>query len=133
MIEPVVVDTDVVSYLFKNDTRASAFRPLLTGRLLLVSFMTIAELDRWVLIYGWGERRRRSMEAHLRQYIVYHSDRDMCRRWAEVMNEAKSKGRPLSVGDAWVAATALLTGNPLVTHNRKHYEKIEGLKLLSDE
>jgi predicted nucleic acid-binding protein len=131
MIGPAVVDTDVVSYLFKNDTRALAFRPLLSERLLLVSFMTVAELDHWVLIYRWGRTRQQRMEDHLRQYIVYHSDRDVCRRWAEVMREARSKGRPLSVSDAWVAATALLTGYPLVTHNRKHYEQVEGLELLS--
>jgi|SRR5882724_2259679 len=41
-----IVDTDVVSMLFKGDTRAIAFRPLLTGRLLGISFMTLAELER---------------------------------------------------------------------------------------
>ena len=130
MIVPMVVDTDVVSYLFKNDTRAMPFRPLLTGKLLVVSFMTLAELDRWALIYHWGEGRKRRMEDHLRPYVVYHSDRDLCRRWAEVFNEAKLKGRPLSVTDAWVAATSLHTGYPLVTHNRKHYELIKGINLL---
>jgi tRNA(fMet)-specific endonuclease VapC len=117
---------------FKNDTRAMAFRPLLVGRLLLVSFMTVTELDRWTQFYRWGESRRQRMEAHLKQYIVYHSDRDLCRGWAEVINEARRKGRPISVADAWIAATSLHTGYPLVTHNRKHYEGIESLRLLPD-
>lgn len=51
----MVVDTDVVSYLFKRDSRAEAYRPHLTGRLLVVSFMTVAELDRWALERDWGE------------------------------------------------------------------------------
>jgi tRNA(fMet)-specific endonuclease VapC len=41
---PVVIDTDVVSFLFKNDTRARLYLPLLRKRELLVSFMTEAEL-----------------------------------------------------------------------------------------
>lgn len=51
MIATVVVDTDVVSYLFKSDTRAQLYRPLLMGKLPLISFMTLAELDRWALLH----------------------------------------------------------------------------------
>jgi hypothetical protein len=40
-----IVDTDVVSMLFTRDTRALAFRPHVTGRLLGISFMTLAELE----------------------------------------------------------------------------------------
>lgn len=51
----MVVDTDVVSYLFKRDSRAETHRVHLTSSLLLVSFMTVAELDRWTLERDWGE------------------------------------------------------------------------------
>ncbi len=40
-----VVDTDVVSFLFKRDTRAQAYKRHLVGRRLVVSFMTVAELE----------------------------------------------------------------------------------------
>jgi len=42
---PVVVDTDVVSFLLKNDSRAQLYLPLMRNRDLLVSFMTEAELS----------------------------------------------------------------------------------------
>jgi hypothetical protein len=42
---PVVVDTDVVSYLFKGDSRAPRYRPHLVGHTPVLSFMTVAELD----------------------------------------------------------------------------------------
>jgi hypothetical protein len=41
-----VVDTDVVSMLFKGDSRALHYRSHITGRLLGISFMTLAELER---------------------------------------------------------------------------------------
>ena len=53
----VVVDTDVVSFLFKKDTRAEKFRSLLEGKTGIVSFMTVAELYRWTLVKNWGARR----------------------------------------------------------------------------
>ncbi len=40
----VLLDTNVVSYLFKGDTRALAYAPLLRGQRLAISFMTVAEL-----------------------------------------------------------------------------------------
>ena len=51
---PVVVDTDVVSFLFKDDSRAELYLPLLRNRDLLISFMTEAELEQWILLANWG-------------------------------------------------------------------------------
>ena len=44
-MDPVLVDTDVVSYIFKLDTRGAQYEPHLDGRSQFVSFMTIAELE----------------------------------------------------------------------------------------
>jgi predicted nucleic acid-binding protein len=35
-------------------------------------------------------------------------------------------------GDAWIAATALVFDIPLVTHNRRHFDFIENLTLISE-
>jgi hypothetical protein len=52
-----MVDTNVMSFLFERDTRAEWYRPRLTGKLLVLSFMTVAELDRWALERNWGQAR----------------------------------------------------------------------------
>src|ERR1035438_10289484 len=49
-----IVDTDVVSMLFKGDTRAVAYRPHITGQLLGISFMTLAELEALAARTGLG-------------------------------------------------------------------------------
>ena len=54
---PIVVDTDVVSFLFKNDSRAQLYLPLLRNHELLVSFTTEAELEQWILLAKWGADR----------------------------------------------------------------------------
>jgi len=54
---PIVVDTDVVSFLFKNDSRAQSYLPPLGNRKLLVSFRTEAELEQWILLANWGAGR----------------------------------------------------------------------------
>jgi len=65
-----IVDTDVGSMLFKGDTRALGYRPHIAGRLLGISFMTLAELERWPLERDWGERRKLELTQHLTRYVV---------------------------------------------------------------
>ena len=132
-MNPVVVDTDIVSFLFKNDVRRSAvYRPHLARRTLVLSFMTVAELDYWALEHNWGPDRCRKMEEHLRSFVVYPYDRQLCRAWAEVIVESKRTGRLLAPGDAWVAAVAFLHQLPLVTHNAKHYEGLTSVTIITE-
>lgn len=127
-----VVDTDVVSYLYKGDSRAALYYPHLFGQVLVISFQTVAELRRWTLSVKWGARRRRHLESRLQRYVVEHSSDALCVRWAEAMESAKRNGRPIAPADAWVAATALHLGFPLVTHNRAHFLGVDGLTVLSE-
>jgi tRNA(fMet)-specific endonuclease VapC len=134
MIDPsngLVVDTDVVSYLFRGDTRASAFVSILQGRVLVVSFMTVAELDRWALMRNWGPTRTAALERRLLGFVVYPFNRALCKRWAEVMDGAQRQGRPIQTADAWIAATALELGVPLVTHNPSDYRGVVGLTVVT--
>ena len=86
-----IVDTDVVSMLFKGDTRAVAYQPHITGRLLGISFMTLAELERWGLERDWGERRKIELAQHLTRYVVLPVSRELCGKWAEVFFRREEK------------------------------------------
>ncbi len=131
MPEGCVVDTDVISYLFRRDTRAEHYRPLLVGRLLSVSFMTIAELDRWSLQRNWGLARQERMAAYLERFTVVLVDRTLCRTWAVVADQARRNGRPIQTADAWIAATAIMLDVPLVSNNRDDFTGVEDLRLLT--
>ncbi len=127
----LVVDTDVVSFLFKADTRAAAYRPRLEGNTLAVSFMTVAELYQWAFVRDWGERRLRWLEEELRRFAILPFDAELCQIWARITVERQRAGRPISVQDAWVAATALRYACPLVTHNAGDFAGIANLKVIS--
>jgi predicted nucleic acid-binding protein len=104
----------VLSFTFKKDSRAELYRPHIDDKLVVVSFMTIAELDRWALHHDWGARRRRSLEVFLQDFLFSFCDRSLCLKWAEATDSARRNGRPIETADAWVAATALLTEFPLL-------------------
>jgi predicted nucleic acid-binding protein len=111
---PVVVDTDVVSFLFKNHSIGLLYDPELAGRVALISFMTVAELERWAIQYRWGEHRRHWLHHYLGRFTVVPSSPDLCRMWAEAMVAAQAAGRRIECADAWIAATASLYGAPLL-------------------
>src|SRR5450759_338190 len=114
----VVVDTDVVSFLFKSHPIAYQYLPDLADRTPLISFMTLAELDRWVLAARWGEARRKKLREYLEPFAILPYDRALCTKWAEITIAAQSRGRRIDCADAWIAATALMCAAPLITHNR---------------
>lgn len=43
----VLLDTNIVSYLFKQDSRAFLYEPHLLNQELAISLMTVAELLQW--------------------------------------------------------------------------------------
>lgn len=128
----VVVDTDVVSYLYKRDTRAALYRPHLDGHLSIISFQTLAELQNWTLRRDWGAARRQNLFDYLRRYLVQQSSPELCSLWAEATDSARRAGRPIASGDAWVAATALSYGVPVVTNNPDDFAGVAGLQIISE-
>ena|SRR5258708_7657802 len=129
---PVVLDTDVVSFLFKNDSRAHNYLPHLRDRQWLISFMTEAELEQWALLSNWHAKRIEWLRNFLGRFVIVPSSRDLVLKWAEVMVTARRAGRRLETADAWIAATATLYDAPLVTHNASDYLGVPGLRLITE-
>jgi predicted nucleic acid-binding protein len=130
-MDPVILDTDVLSFLAKADTRASLYAPALSGKRLCVCFQTVAELRLWALIRRWGSSRREALDSLLDQFVVLSYDSIMAQHWADVTAHRRRLGRPIDCGDAWIAASALRHGASLLTHNARDYANVPGLNLIS--
>ncbi len=127
----VVVDTNVVSYVLKDDTRAALYRDHLQGPVSL-SFMTVAEMYHWADSARWGIRKRAELQTFLQGYVILWSDEGTCRIWARIRAECAGQGRPISVQDAWIAACTIQVNAPLITHNRKDFEAVPDLQIISE-
>ena len=111
--------------------RGAFYLPYLSNQLPIISFMTLAELERWTLVANWGERKRQHLIKYMRRYVVYPVSALLCRKWAEVVDGARRRGHPIATSDAWIAATAMLLDVPLLTHNAGDFESKPGLNLIS--
>lgn len=128
----VLVDTNVVSFTYKKDSRAALYEPHLQGNFLIISFMTLAELKLWTLKNDWGEKRKKNFAEFLKDYLIIYPDEKLCEIWAKIKTDAHKNGNPVDTADAWVASVALLFDIPLITHNRRHFANIEDLKVISE-
>jgi len=127
-MKTILLDTDVTSYIIKDLSIASVFRPIVFGKRLAVSFMTLAEIYEGIYRSNWGEAKKQAIITGLRQFVILPFTVNVCETWGRI--RAERKQQPLSVGDAWIAATAIAYELPLLTNNTKHFQGITGLNLL---
>ena len=127
----IVVDTDVASYIFNWHSLAQRYADALRGSELVLSFMAIAELRMGAISAGWGNRRRLLLEQFMQRFELVYADNDLCTVWARIRADARAAGRALGPQDAWIAGTALALDAPLATNNRRDFEHIQKLRLLS--
>lgn len=102
----LVVDTDVVSYLFRSDSRALPYLRDLQDVVPVITFRTVPELHFWTLTRQSGAAQQAQLQEHLRQFAVRPWEPDLCRLWAEVRYACERRGRRIRSADAWHAATA---------------------------
>jgi tRNA(fMet)-specific endonuclease VapC len=119
-----LVDTNIVIAYFAGE------RPLLdrfeTATEINASVVTLGEL-----VYGaMKSSRPRENLIRLEQLrsavALLRCDAETARRYGELKNELRRKGRPIPENDIWIAATALQHGLTLVTPD-SDFEHVEGI------
>lgn len=84
-MDRVVVDTDVLSFYLKNDSRFANYANVLDGKQFVISFQTQAELMLWQELHNWGDvRRERTARIIAQQCIIFPVDEALCRIWAKL-------------------------------------------------
>jgi predicted nucleic acid-binding protein len=135
-MDEVLLDTDVFSFLLRQeDTRASIYQPHIQDRNVAISYVTIGELYFWAVRRKWGAERLGLMEDTIRATTVARYDLEVCRTYAHLKSALRNPSgshKVIGDNDLWIAACAVRYGIPLVTHNRRHFDGIPGLNIISE-
>ena len=117
-LPPIVVDTSVVSYIYRAEPVAQPYLRRIVGHSPVISFQTYEELLFGVLIRNWGQRRINELFRYVNaEYAVVGYDSNLVETCARLRAESRRIGRELSAADAWIAATAVLLNCPLLSHD----------------
>jgi tRNA(fMet)-specific endonuclease VapC len=122
----ILVDTDVlIDYLAGVPKIVEALKPLLLEDQVATTVITAFEL-----LSGLRKSRRAEVTKRLLSAIpVLPLDALAAERAAAVRRELESSGHPIGMADSLIAGIALQNRLGLFTRNRKHFQRIEGLKL----
>lgn len=131
-IEPVLVDTDVYSYLLSGKNYAALYRPHVEGKLLCLSFITVGELHFGALNKYWGKKKIADLKDRLKSATIVPYDEEVCLTYAKLKKALQEKGKSVAINDLWIASCAVRHSIPLVTNNRKHFDLVPGLVVISE-
>jgi predicted nucleic acid-binding protein len=67
----------------------------------------------------------------LRDFTVLVPDEQTAWRASRIARHLREEGVGIGDHDVWIAATALEHDLPLVTRNLRHFQRVEGLQILS--
>lgn len=117
--ETILADTNVVSYIHRNDPKGRPYLARMAGCRAVISFQTHEELLFGALKNDWGQWRIDDLFEYVsNNYDVIGYDLELVRASARLRTESERRGRQLSTADAWIAATAILLGCPLLSHDK---------------
>lgn len=128
-LQAAVVDTDAFSHLFvrrqSTDPRVPGWRQLLTGRRVIISFQTRAELLGGAVAGGWGERRVVDLHQILDRTPTIRSDDEVIDAYANLFTECRRIGHALHskehTADRWIAACAIAKDVALLAGDRIYH------------
>lgn len=122
------------SFLMKpQDTRNAIYAKRVAGKLIALSFVTVGELIFGARKRSWGTAKIADLERRLRGAVIVPYDRLLCDTYGRLKAETRAAGITVGDNDMWIAASAVRHNVPLITHNRRHFERIPALVLISEE
>lgn len=124
---PLLIDTDVASWLLAGADNGKRWVPLLRSHLLTLSFVNVGELLALPISRGWGSGRTRDWaDAIRRNFVVLPFNAAVAEHWAPLHVKYRGHMQRGGTNDLWVAASALSADPvlPLATNNLSDFEKV---------
>jgi len=127
----VCLDTDViVHFLRKNEKSVELINKILESK-QKIKITSINEFELWKGIYKiYNKNRENSLKQFLSCIQIMPLDSNSSRKAAEIFQSLESEGNPVDALDVMIAAIAIINDESVLTLNRKHFERIKGLKLI---
>ena len=123
----VVVDSSLLIEYFraKDKSTTRLARLIRDGLRMALSVVVLFEI-----LAGADADQRDFWKGFLRGAVRLPFDERIAEIAADLFRQLRQKSVNVGSCDVFIAATAIANGLPVATLNRKHFESIEGLKLL---
>lgn len=126
-----LLDTNILGYFVRNSSPALQKRILqaLQRQEAAISVITRAEVRFGLALLAANDKRRRSVDLLLQELPALPWSVEAADCYGQIAAQLQQAGKVIGAMDAQIAAHALASGLPLVTHNTRHFKRVPGLKL----
>ncbi|HQU45785.1 MAG TPA: type II toxin-antitoxin system VapC family toxin [Pirellulales bacterium] len=124
-----VVDTNTCSAYIKADPLVFN-RFVQHGGQLYISVVTLGELTIWASRAKAPPKRAKDVQDLLSYVTIIEVNEDIGRKFGEVQAGLLDRGKPAPPLDLLIAATALVHGYIVVSHNTADFQNVPGLTVV---
>lgn len=126
-----MLDTNIVSYYLRRQS-TTLHQRVKQGQIskeLVISSIVRAELRYGQSLLMGNDIRYQLIESFLSEMPTLDWGNAAADFYGKLCANLKKQGTPIGELDTQIAAHALATGLTLVTHNTKHFERVDALKI----
>ena len=124
----VMVDTSIlIDFYRKTDKSNSIWIKLVREGYAF----TISAITKYEIYSGANANQAAFWDNVFRQIEIISLDEDCIDAAVQINIELKKKSKQIALADLLIAASAVANEMPLATLNRKHFERIDSLKLIA--
>jgi tRNA(fMet)-specific endonuclease VapC len=127
-----LIDTDWVINHLKGENRVVRKLEELAPEGVAISVISLAEIYEGVYYSKDPVKSQQLLEEFLAPDLnVLNVDQEICKIFGKERGKLRQKGKIVSDFDLLIASTCLRYNLTILTNNRRHYEIVEGLNMLS--
>jgi len=127
-----LIDTDwAIHFLNGQSDVIQRLRELREPGNCVLSLISLAEIYEGVYFSRNPELSQLHLDELLAGVIAIGIDDDICRVFGKLRGELRAKRKMIADFDLFIGATAIQHQLTLLTNNRRHFERIEGLHIIS--
>jgi tRNA(fMet)-specific endonuclease VapC len=124
-----LIDSDWIVDWLKNEPDAVRLLRTIAPDGLAISLISVGEIYEGIYFGHDPSRHERAFRQFLRGVTVLPLSRQTMQRFARIRGDLRRIGQLIGDFAILIAATALQHSLSLVTHNRRHFQRIPGLAL----
>lgn len=124
----ICLDTSILIDFFRKEKKENSLFFHLTQHYQIFTISVITEYEIFV---GSNQEQQEFWENFFSRIIILPFDSASSQVAVQIFKDLKAKNKLIEVPDILIAATAIHNNLPLATTNLKHFDRIEGLELVS--
>ncbi len=126
-----LIDTDWLIDHLNGVEKVKAKLEVLAPEGLAISIVSLAEIYEGIFYSRDPQKSASTLESFLPGISVLSINEDICRIFGRQRGSLRRQGKTIGDLDFFIASTCLYYNLTLLTNNVSHFERIEGLRIIS--